>query len=80
MCQCCERDDKDPNSALEKLISKVREGQLGQKTFLRLLTNIRQEVPSSFPPELCSLLEEVWESRPELLEPQAPGAEGPPYT
>lgn len=80
VCQCCEKDDKDPSSALEKLISRVREGQLGQRTFLQLLTNIQQEVPSSFPPELCSLLEEVRESRQELPEPQVPGAEEPPYT
>lgn len=73
VCQCCEDDGKDPSSALDELIGRMREGQLGQTTFLRLLTEIQKEVPSSFPPELCSLLEEVRQSKQEVPEPQEPG-------
>lgn len=79
VCQCCEEDSQDPSSVLEKLSSRVREGQLGQTTFLQLLGNIQQNVPMSFPPELCSLLEEVQKNRQELQEPQRPGAGEPPF-
>ncbi|XP_011615341.1 zinc finger and BTB domain-containing protein 40 isoform X1 [Takifugu rubripes] len=72
VCQCCEEDSQDPSSVLEKLSSRVREGQLGRTTFLQLLGNIQQNVPLPFPPELCSLLEEVQKNRQELQEPQRP--------
>ena len=79
VCQCCDENDKDPNSALEKLITRVREGQLGQRTFFRLLTSIQEDLPSPLPQELYSVLEEVQESSQELQERQVPGAEEPPY-
>lgn len=73
VCQCCEGEGHhDSRCVLEKLISRVREGQLGQATFLRLLRDVQQTVPSSFPTELSSLLEEVRE------EPAPAGAEEPP--
>lgn len=79
VCQCCEDDSQDPSYALEKLSSMVREGHLGRTTFLRLLESIEQNVPSPFPRELCSLLEEAQESRQELQEPPTAGAEEPPF-
>lgn len=79
VCQCCEEHSQDPSAVLEKLSSRVREGQLGRTTFLQLLGNIQQNAPLSFPPELCSLLEEVQKNRQELQEPQRPGAEEPPF-
>lgn len=62
----------DSRCVLEKLTSRVREGQLGQAAFLRLLRSVQQTVPSSFPTELSSLLEEVRE------EAQPAGAAEPP--
>lgn len=57
MYDCCE--EGDPSSALEKLMSRVKEGQFEGEAFLRLLRAVQQTAPSSFPPPLCTLLEEV---------------------
>lgn len=55
--QCCE--EGDPSSTLETLMSRVKEGQLSEGGLLRLLRTVQQKAPSSFPPPLRSLLEEV---------------------
>ncbi|XP_018517266.1 zinc finger and BTB domain-containing protein 40 isoform X1 [Lates calcarifer] len=56
VCQCCE--EADPSSALEKLMGRVREGQLSKRVLFKLLRTVQQEASSSFPPSLVSLLEE----------------------
>ncbi|XP_074505126.1 zinc finger and BTB domain-containing protein 40 isoform X1 [Sebastes fasciatus] len=58
VCQCCE-EEVDPGSALEKLLSSVKEGQLSEGALLRLLRSVQHKDPSSFPAPLLSLLEEV---------------------
>ncbi|XP_040015093.1 zinc finger and BTB domain-containing protein 40 isoform X2 [Xiphias gladius] len=57
VCQCCE--EADPSSALEKLMSRVKEGQLSEGVLFRLLQTVQHKASSSFPPSLVSLLEEV---------------------
>ncbi|XP_040890162.1 zinc finger and BTB domain-containing protein 40 [Toxotes jaculatrix] len=57
VCQCCE--EADPSSAVEKLMSRVKAGQLSEGDLFRLLRTVHQETSSSFPPSLASLLEEV---------------------
>ncbi|XP_071403644.1 zinc finger and BTB domain-containing protein 40 [Centroberyx affinis] len=57
VCQCCEQ--ADPGPATERLMSRVREGVLSEAGVLTLLRTVRQKAPSSFPPRLLSLLEEV---------------------
>lgn len=57
VCECCE--EADPSSALEKLMSRVKEGQLSEGALLRLLRTAQQKAPSSFPTPLLSLVEEV---------------------
>ncbi|XP_070707799.1 zinc finger and BTB domain-containing protein 40 [Pempheris klunzingeri] len=57
VCQCCE--EAEPSSALEKLMSRVKEGQLSEGALLRLLRTVRQQAPSSLPSALLSLVEEV---------------------
>lgn len=57
MCQCCE--EADPSSALEKLVSRVKEGQLNEEVLRRLLQTVQHNAPSSFPKPLLSLLEEA---------------------
>ncbi|XP_038551698.1 zinc finger and BTB domain-containing protein 40 isoform X1 [Micropterus salmoides] len=57
VCQCCE--EADPSSALEKLMSRVKEGQLSEGGLLRLLRTVQQKAPSSFPTPLLSLVEET---------------------
>ncbi|XP_019959837.2 zinc finger and BTB domain-containing protein 40 isoform X1 [Paralichthys olivaceus] len=56
VCQCCE--EADPRSALEKLMSRVNEGQLSKGVLSRLLQTVQQKASISFPPSLLSLLEE----------------------
>ncbi|XP_041803755.1 zinc finger and BTB domain-containing protein 40 [Chelmon rostratus] len=56
VCQCCE--EADPSSALEKLMSRVKEGRLSDGALVRLLRTVQQKAPSSFPTPLLSLLEE----------------------
>ncbi|XP_044068624.1 zinc finger and BTB domain-containing protein 40 isoform X2 [Siniperca chuatsi] len=57
VCQCC--DEADPSSALEKLMSRMKEGQFSEGALLRLLRTVQQKAPSSFPTPLLSLVEEV---------------------
>ncbi|XP_035517546.1 zinc finger and BTB domain-containing protein 40 [Morone saxatilis] len=57
VCQCCE--EADPSSALEKLVSRVKEGQLNEEVLHRLLQTVQHNAPSSFPKPLLSLLEEA---------------------
>ncbi|XP_070759034.1 zinc finger and BTB domain-containing protein 40 [Enoplosus armatus] len=57
VCRCCE--EADPSSALEALMSRVKEGQLGEGALLRLLRAAQQKAPSSFPTPLLSLVEEA---------------------
>lgn len=40
-------------------MSRVKEGQFGEEALLRLLWTVQQKAPSSFPPQLRSLLEEL---------------------
>uniref|UniRef100_A0A8C4HKL2 Zinc finger and BTB domain containing 40 n=1 Tax=Dicentrarchus labrax TaxID=13489 RepID=A0A8C4HKL2_DICLA len=47
VCQCCE--EADPSSALEKLVSRVKEGQLIEGALRRLLQTVQHNAPSSFP-------------------------------
>ncbi len=55
MCQSCE--EADPSSALEKLMSRVKEGHLSEGALLELLRTVQQKAPSSFPTPLLSLVE-----------------------
>ncbi|KAK2821035.1 hypothetical protein Q5P01_023994 [Channa striata] len=55
--ECCE--EADPSAALEKLMSRVTEGQLTEADLLKLLQTIQQKTSSSVPPSLVSLLDEV---------------------
>ncbi|XP_029288483.1 zinc finger and BTB domain-containing protein 40 isoform X2 [Cottoperca gobio] len=57
VCECCE--EADPRSVLEKLMSRVKEGQLSEGALLRLLRTLHHKAPSSFPTPLLSLLEEA---------------------
>ncbi|KAL6111271.1 zbtb40 [Pungitius sinensis] len=57
--QCCEEAGADPRSALEMLLSRVKEGQLSEGALLGLLRAIQHKTPSSFPSSLVLLLEEV---------------------
>ncbi|KAM8757821.1 zinc finger and BTB domain-containing protein 40 isoform 2-T4 [Acanthopagrus schlegelii] len=56
VCHCCE--EADPSSALEELMTRVREEQLGEGALLRLLRTVQQKSPSSFPTPLLALLKE----------------------
>ncbi|XP_054472521.1 zinc finger and BTB domain-containing protein 40 isoform X2 [Anoplopoma fimbria] len=58
VCQCCE-EEADPRSAMERLVSRVKEGQLSEGALLRLLQAVQLKAPSSFPSSLLSLVEEV---------------------
>lgn len=75
MCQCCE--EGDPSSALEKLMSRVKEGELSEGVLLRLLWTVQQKAPTSFPPPLCSLLEGMEDDTPESYGKQTEGMEDP---
>uniref|UniRef100_UPI003AACE0C4 zinc finger and BTB domain-containing protein 40 n=1 Tax=Centroberyx gerrardi TaxID=166262 RepID=UPI003AACE0C4 len=57
VCQCCEQ--ADPGPAMERLISRMGEGVLSEAGVLTLLHTVQQKAPSSFPPRLLLLLEEV---------------------
>ncbi|XP_023280417.1 zinc finger and BTB domain-containing protein 40 [Seriola lalandi dorsalis] len=63
VCKCCE--EADPHSALETLMSRMREGQLSERSLVTLLRSVQQKAPSSFLPSLVSLLEEVERSTQE---------------
>nr|XP_020473558.1 zinc finger and BTB domain-containing protein 40-like isoform X1 [Monopterus albus]XP_020473559.1 zinc finger and BTB domain-containing protein 40-like isoform X1 [Monopterus albus] len=63
VCQCCE--EADPSSALEKLMSRVNEGQLSEGALFNLLRSIQQKAASTFPQSLVSLLEKVEKSAQE---------------
>uniref|UniRef100_A0A3Q0RM97 Zinc finger and BTB domain containing 40 n=1 Tax=Amphilophus citrinellus TaxID=61819 RepID=A0A3Q0RM97_AMPCI len=56
VCQCCE--EADPSPVLEKLMSKVKEGQISQEGLIKLLRTVKQKASSFFPTQLLSLLEE----------------------
>ncbi|KAM9362137.1 zinc finger and BTB domain-containing protein 40 [Symphorus nematophorus] len=73
VCECCE--EADPSSALEKLLSRVKEGQLSETAVLRLLRTVQQEAPSSFPTALLPLLEEEEENMQEEPEGDQTAAE-----
>lgn len=55
--QSCE--DEDVGSAMEKLLSGVKKGSLGEAAFLKLLRTAQQNNPSSFSKPLLSLLEDL---------------------
>lgn len=57
VCQCCE--EADPSSALEKLMSRVKEGLISEAALPKLLRTLQQKTSSSFPEPLLSLLEET---------------------
>ncbi|XP_029357207.1 zinc finger and BTB domain-containing protein 40 isoform X2 [Echeneis naucrates] len=57
VCQCFE--EADSSSGLEKLMSRVMKGQLGEGVLLTLLRHVQDKAASSFPPSLLSLLDEV---------------------
>ncbi|KAM7006381.1 LOW QUALITY PROTEIN: zinc finger and BTB domain-containing protein 40 [Tautogolabrus adspersus] len=75
VCECCE--EAEPSSALEKLMSKVKEGQLSEGSLITLLRSVQQEAPSSFPTPLLALLEEAEENSHEAEENQSGGNEEP---
>uniref|UniRef100_A0A8C2XDF9 Zinc finger and BTB domain containing 40 n=1 Tax=Cyclopterus lumpus TaxID=8103 RepID=A0A8C2XDF9_CYCLU len=57
VAQCCEEEEEaDPRLALERLVSRVKEGQLSEGAVLRLLHAVQQK--AAFP-SLLSLVEEV---------------------
>lgn len=57
VCQCCE--EADPSSVSEKLMSKVKEGQIGEEGLIKLLRTAKQKASSSCPTQLLPLLEEL---------------------
>lgn len=57
--QCCAEAGADPRSALEMLVSRVKEGQLSEGALLGLLRAIQHKNPSDFPSPLLLLLGEV---------------------
>lgn len=57
VCQCCE--EADPSSVSEKLMSKVKEGQIGEEGLIKLLRTVKQKASSSCPTQLLPLLEEL---------------------
>uniref|UniRef100_A0A3Q1HAD0 Zinc finger and BTB domain containing 40 n=1 Tax=Anabas testudineus TaxID=64144 RepID=A0A3Q1HAD0_ANATE len=67
------QDDADPSSALEKLMSRAKEGQLNERALFKLLRAVQQKASSSFPPSLVSLLEEVEENAHESNSDQTGG-------
>ncbi|KAG7494960.1 zinc finger and BTB domain-containing protein 40 [Solea senegalensis] len=69
VCQCCE--EADASSALEKLMSRVNEGQLSKEGLFTLLRTIQQKT-TSFPPSLLSLLGEEEEEEEEERITQEP--------
>lgn len=71
MCECCE--ESEPSSALEKMVNRVKEGQLSEKSLIRLLRSVQQKASSSFPTELLSLLEEVEGTSEDVEENQSGG-------
>ncbi|CAJ1051841.1 zinc finger and BTB domain-containing protein 40 isoform X2 [Xyrichtys novacula] len=56
VCECCK--EAEPALALEKLMSRVTEGQLSERSLIRLLRSVQQKA-ASFPTELLSLLEQA---------------------
>ena len=74
VCECCE--EADPSSVLEKLLSRVKEGQLSEEAIVSLLRTVRQKAPSSFPTPLLSLLGEADRDTPEPHGNQTAGKEG----
>lgn len=60
MTQCCDRED--PSSALENLIGRVKDGQLGEGVLFKLLQTVQRKAGSSFPPSLIPLLNVVEEN------------------
>ncbi|XP_005749936.1 zinc finger and BTB domain-containing protein 40 isoform X5 [Pundamilia nyererei] len=57
VCRCCE--EADPSSVSEKLMSKVKEGQIGEEGLIKLLRTAKQKASSSCPTQLLPLLEEL---------------------
>ncbi|XP_068598823.1 zinc finger and BTB domain-containing protein 40 [Brachionichthys hirsutus] len=74
VCRCCE--GADPGSALEKLMSRVKDGRLRGAALLSLLRAVQREAASCFPPSLLPLLEEAEEEDAEE-EPQEDMEEEP---
>uniref|UniRef100_A0A671W693 Zinc finger and BTB domain containing 40 n=1 Tax=Sparus aurata TaxID=8175 RepID=A0A671W693_SPAAU len=78
VCHCCE--EADPRSALEKLMSRVKEEQLDEGALLRLLRTVQEKAPSSFPTPLLALLKEEEEEEEEeegnTQEPEGNQTEG----
>ncbi|XP_065811468.1 zinc finger and BTB domain-containing protein 40 isoform X1 [Labrus bergylta] len=60
VCECCE--EAEPGSALEKLMSRVKEGQLGEASLIAMLRSVQQKAPPAFPAPLLALLEEAEEN------------------
>ncbi|XP_034724150.1 zinc finger and BTB domain-containing protein 40 isoform X3 [Etheostoma cragini] len=73
VCECCE--EADPSSVLEKLLSRVEEGQLSEGAIVSLLRTVRKKAPSTFPTPLLSLLGEVERDTPEPHGNQTAGKE-----
>uniref|UniRef100_A0A3P9H0A3 Zinc finger and BTB domain containing 40 n=1 Tax=Oryzias latipes TaxID=8090 RepID=A0A3P9H0A3_ORYLA len=62
VCCCC--GDADPASALEKLMSRVKDGGITEGGLLQLLRAVEEKAPSSFSSSLLPLLEGVEMSAP----------------
>uniref|UniRef100_A0A665TCA3 Zinc finger and BTB domain containing 40 n=1 Tax=Echeneis naucrates TaxID=173247 RepID=A0A665TCA3_ECHNA len=71
VCQCFE--EADSSSGLEKLMSRVMKGQLGEGVLLTLLRHVQDKAASSFPPSLLSLLDEVERTTQEQHKDQIQG-------
>ncbi|XP_059185010.1 zinc finger and BTB domain-containing protein 40 isoform X2 [Centropristis striata] len=57
VCQCCE--EADPSSVLEKLMSRVKEGQLSEGALFMLLQTVKRKAHSSVPKPLPPQVKEV---------------------
>lgn len=51
--------DTDPGSVLDKLIGRLRNGGISERSFLQLLWAIQKKAPLTFPVQLLSLLEDL---------------------
>ncbi|XP_041835830.1 zinc finger and BTB domain-containing protein 40 isoform X2 [Melanotaenia boesemani] len=57
VCECCK--EADPSSALEKLMSRARDGVIHERVLLQLLRTMQQRSPACFPPPLLPLLDDT---------------------
>uniref|UniRef100_A0A1A7XF37 Zinc finger and BTB domain containing 40 n=1 Tax=Iconisemion striatum TaxID=60296 RepID=A0A1A7XF37_9TELE len=63
LSRCCE--EGDPSSALEKLMSRLRDGAISEPRLIQLLQAVQQKTLSSFPTLLLPLLQDTKGNAPQ---------------